>query len=92
MTQVADTSLDAYRSRVLPCLAQSQAVVYELLCQASRNKMDMTNMEVASALHWSINRICPRVFELREMGVVMKSCVRKCGVTGNKALAWKVAK
>jgi hypothetical protein len=54
--------------------------------------MDMTNMEVASALHWSINRICPRVFELREMGVVMKSCVRKCGVTGNKALAWKVAK
>ena len=83
------TSLEAYRSRVLPCLAQSQAVVYELLCQASRNKMDMTNMEVASALHWSINRITPRVLELRELGLVVLSQRRRCGCTGNRAKSWK---
>jgi len=87
--QVADTSLLAYRTRVLPCLAQSQAVVYELLSQASRNNCDMTNMEVASALHWSINRITPRVLELRELGLVVLSQRRRCGCTGNWAMSWK---
>lgn len=90
MSQVADTSLEAYRTRVLPYLADSQRVVYELLAQASGNGFDMTNMEVAAALHWSINRVTPRVFELREMGVVMLSQRRRCGVTGNMAFSWKV--
>lgn len=90
MTQVADTSLDAYRTRVLPFLPQSQAVVYELLDTATLNGYDMTNMEVASALHMSINRITPRVFELRKLGVVVLSRRRRCGCTGNWAYAWKV--
>lgn len=34
--------------------------------------------------------ICPRVFELREAGLVVRSGKRRCGVTGNIAYAWKV--
>ena len=52
--------------------------------------MDMTNMEVASALHWSINRVTPRVFELRDAGLVVSNGKRRCGVTGNTSYAWKV--
>jgi len=89
-SQVADTSIEAYRTRVLPCLAQSQAVVYELLCQASWNKMDMTNNEIASALHWSICRVTGRVKELRDAGLVVASQKRRCGVTQNRVYAWKV--
>jgi hypothetical protein len=90
MSQVADTNLEAYHTRVLPCLADSQRVVYELLDTATLNGYDMTNMEVASALHMSINRITPRVLELRELGLVVLSQRRRCGVTGNWAMSWKV--
>lgn len=90
MTDMQSTSLEAYRTRVLPCLAKSQATVFQILDDASRSNFDMTNMELASALHWSINRVTPRVFELRGMGLVVKSQKRKCGVTGNMAYAWRV--
>ena len=84
------TSLEAYRSRVLPCLAQSQATVLQILDDASRNNFDMTNNEIASALHWSICCVTGRVKELRDAGLVVKSQKRRCGVTGNTVLSWKV--
>jgi predicted transcriptional regulator len=87
---VQSTSIEAYRSRVLPCLAQSQATVYQILKDASRNGFDMTNNEIASALHWSICRVTGRVKELRDAGVVVKSQKRRCGVTQNRVYAWKV--
>lgn len=84
------TSLDAYRSRVLPYLAESQRTVYELLCQASGDGFDMTNNEIASALHWSICRVTGRVKELRDAGLVVRVQRRRCGVTGNMVYSWKV--
>jgi len=49
-----------------------------------------TNMEIAKHLNWSINRVTPRVKELREMGLVEQAEIRKCGVTNNSARAWKL--
>ena len=52
---------------------------------------EATNMEIAKHLGWSINRVTPRVLELREMGVVEQSCIRQCDVTKNNARAWKIS-
>ena len=49
-----------------------------------------TNAEIARFLGWSINRVTPRVKELRDLFLVKKDCVRCCGVTGFSAVAWRV--
>jgi len=52
---------------------------------------EATNMEIAKHLGWSINRVTPRVLELREMDVVEQSCIRECEVTKHNARAWKLS-
>jgi predicted transcriptional regulator len=88
--QVADTSLEAYRTRVLPCLAESQATVYKAILDATQNGYDVTDKEVSRILHWEINCVVPRRVELAEMGLIVRVQRRRCGVTGNNAYAWKV--
>jgi hypothetical protein len=41
--------------------------------------------------HRPINRVTPRVFELREIGLVEEVGKRKCHDTGGTAIAWKAA-
>lgn len=89
---VQQTSLLAYRERVLPHLGESQRAVLEVVVDATGKGFDMTNMEIAQVLRWSINRVTPRVLELRERGLVVEHGRRACGVTGNLALAWRVKK
>lgn len=88
MSGVQETSLEAYHEIQLR-LGEKQAEVYKVLKAATRYGFDMTNMELALLLKWSINRVTPRVFELRRFGVVVMSQVRDCGVTGNRAMSWK---
>ena len=85
---VQQTSLEAYRI-IQDGLGDKQRRVYNLLRKASTVNMDMTNMEIATALHWSINRVTPRVKELRVYGLVVHSQTRICTVTGYRAMAWK---
>jgi len=87
--QVQSTSLEAYFTKVLPNIGRAQAEVYAILEDATQKGFNMTNMELAVVLKWSINRVTPRVLELRELGLVVKVCKRKCGVTENNAFAWK---
>jgi len=82
-----ETSLRAYYDKVLPHLGERQAQVYEVF---NREGMDLTNMEAATRLHWSINRVTPRVLELRRLGFLVLNQRRKCRITGNVAMAWKV--
>ena len=82
-----ETSLDAYRDKVLPRLSKKQGVVFAFLKQWFGN--NYTNMEIAQALGWSINRVTPRVLELRRMGEVVLATRRKCNVTGNRAMSWR---
>ncbi|RLC88031.1 MAG: hypothetical protein DRJ03_03975 [Chloroflexi bacterium] len=86
---IQETSLEAYLE-VKPRLGEKQKEVYRLLKNATRVGFDMTNMEIAQALKWSINRVTPRVYELRQSGLVVLSQKRKCGVTGRRAMAWRV--
>lgn len=87
MSQVVDTSLDAYFARVLPRLADSQAEVFQVLSNATS---DMTNNEIAKALGWSICRVTGRMKELRDMGLVVSNGKRRCGVTQNRVYSWKL--
>lgn len=67
-------------------MAEKQHEVYKVF---ARSFQPLTNMEAAALLGWSINRVTPRVLELREAGVLTFAEQRKCRVTGNTAMAWK---
>ena len=92
MNGVQETSLLAYRE-IKPKRGKKQLEVYNVLLEASQRGFDMTNLELARLLGWEINRVTPRVHELRhDWGDVVLSQKRKCGVTGRLAFAWKVKK
>jgi hypothetical protein len=50
---------------------------------------DATNSEISASLKWSINRVTPRVHELREKNLVEQVSERACKITGRKVIAWR---
>lgn len=82
---VRDTSLMAWMD-LQPVLGEKQMCVYGML----KSLGSATNMEVAYLLGWSINRVTPRVLELRVEGLVVACGVRECKVTGRMAHVWRV--
>jgi hypothetical protein len=86
MTRVQDTSREAYVNTVLPTISDRQRFAYYELSKVS----DYTNSELAARLGWAINRLVPRIHELRELGLVVESKRRECRVTGFQAIAWKI--
>jgi hypothetical protein len=59
--------------------------------QLENVEMDWSNTELAVHLGWSINRITPRVKELRDMDIVIKSQRRKCRVNKDSTvIAWRL--
>jgi hypothetical protein len=87
-TNMQETSLEAYEN-IQEKLCDSQLAVLDIFYEDPMI-FDWTNNEVAQKLKWSINRVTPRVFELRQMGVLGLTTPRKCKVTGYRALAWRV--
>jgi len=85
MTYDYQTSLDAWLN-VQEKLGRRQREVLLAL----HHLKEATNMEIASFLGWSINRVTPRVLELREKDLVKQARIRKCKVTGNNARAWRL--
>ena len=95
MTNVQKTSLDAYFNEILNSLNERQKHILDVFF--SNPIMNFTNMELSIELEWSINRVTPRVYELRGKGknnpyqtkpVLVESQIRPCRVTGRKAKAW----
>ena len=84
---VQQTSLEAY-AQVLPQLPERRRQVLQVFI--GNPYRDFTNLEVARELGWDINRVTPRVLELREMGLLEFSCQRSCRITGNTAMAWRL--
>ena len=84
---IQETSLWAY-TQATQHLGKKQKEVLDAL----RFFPDATNAEIAAHLSWTINRVTPRMFELRseEFGtLVLESRRRRCKVTGGMAWAWK---
>lgn len=81
---IQDTSLWAY-SLATQNLGKKQKEVLDCL----RYFPDATNAELAARMNWPINRVTPRMGELRKQGLVLESCRRRCKVTGSMAWAWK---
>jgi Mn-dependent DtxR family transcriptional regulator len=88
MTQMLETSLDAYYKKVLP----KKGTRYAQIINEFKNhpKADLTNNELASLLHLSICSITGRVKELRDMGFLVASQKRQCEITKFTVYAWRL--
>ena len=51
---------------------------------------DWTSEEIAEKLEWGINRVVGRIFELRQLGLVIPGKKRECTITGMVVQAWRV--
>jgi len=89
MRKLRETSLDVYFDEVLPTLGARQKQVLNVFFENPGR--DFSNMELAEYLNWSINRVTPRTYELRGRRILTESRKRKCGVTGRRVWAWKIA-
>lgn len=85
---IQDTSLQGY-DEIKETLGDKQRKVLEYM---NDRYGDFTNSELSVGLGWTINRVTPRIFELRHTGKVELSQKRACKVTGRTAMAWKVIK
>ena len=79
------TSLEAY-NKILPTISDKQGEVLQVL----RHLKEVSNMEIAAALDWSINRVTPRIKELRDIGVVETAGLRNCKITGEIVNIWRM--
>lgn len=84
---VAQTSLEAYE-KLQTVINERQRQVMKVLNNCS---CALTNTELALVLGWPINRVTPRVLELRIKGLVVLSCRRPCNVTSSNAMCWITA-
>jgi len=80
----ADTSLWAY-NLATQNLGKKQKEVLDAL----RFFPDATNAEIAAHMGFSVNRITPRILELRQQGLVLDAGRRRCKITGGMSHAWK---
>jgi DNA-binding MarR family transcriptional regulator len=86
MTQMQDTSLEAYRT---VNLSKRESEVLDIFYENPGVK-DWSNAEIAMKLKWAINRVTGRVHDLREKGVLEYTRTRPCEVTGYDIMAWRV--
>ena len=84
ISSVRDTSLMAY-FEVEPELVGRQAHVFSVL----EERGPLSNSELAEVLGWGINRVTPRIFELRRLGRVVMETQRSCRVTGRMVYVWR---
>lgn len=67
-------------------LAEKQQAVLEKMYEQE----NWSYQELAKALDWSVNRVIPRVFELRQFGLVIAGERRLCRITGMIVQTWRV--
>src|ERR1017187_6260886 len=80
----ADTSLHAYALLTQHLTDRQKEVLDRLRCFP-----DVTNMELAVSMGWTVNRITGRVGELRKLGLVLDAGKRPCKITGGTSHCWK---
>ena len=83
--QVRQTSIEGY-SRIKKELGKRQQEVYD----GFLGNGTCTNLEVSRLLGIPINQITPRTNELVKLGLITEVEKRTCGVSGRKAISWRV--
>jgi len=81
------TSLMAY-SEIKMELGERQEEVYNLI----KSLGSVNNMIIARRLALPINSVTPRVYELRELGLVEKDCMRACPISKRITWFWRIRK
>lgn len=81
------TSLEAFYNEILPNLSNRHAQVLKCL----RTLGNASNMMIASHLGWSINRVTPRIIELRHFNppLVVSTGIYPCKITKRKVHYWR---
>lgn len=82
---IQQTSLEAYE-KVKNTIGDSQSAVYTALI----GLISANNTILARKLGWPINRVTPRVLELRRMGYIIPDFIRPCPITKRRSWFWKV--
>jgi hypothetical protein len=72
-------------------LGEKQMAVFRVIAEHG----PVSNEEIADILHWRINRVVGRTFELRHIGkegiaLVVPAGKRKCTITGELVQTWKM--
>jgi len=80
----SQASLEAFSFNPLISLKPSQKMVLDLLWSVGA----LSNRLIGVQLGWSINRVCPRVSELRELGLVRLSHVGVDELSGKRVSFW----
>ena len=92
---VQATSLLAYE-KVLQNVGERQLEVLKCLNTFSdvwgNDSDSASNMMLAEKLEWSINCVTPRIFELRQKGLVYEHHMGNCKITNRKAIYWAFRK
>lgn len=84
---VQQTSLEAYTKLISDRkLGINQKIVLEVFDQV--NGQYLSNMDLSVMLGWSINRVTPRVKELRELEYLMHCGFKTQLQTGKKVMLW----
>ena len=85
---VNQTSLEAYYNEIIPIRGLRQLEVLKAL----ETLVNASNMMIAAHLGWSINRVTPRINELRKANppLVIESGVYQCKITNRKVNYWKI--
>lgn len=82
---IQQTSLESY-FKVKKELGERQLQVLNCL----HDLKEATNLMIAETLSLPINTITPRVFELRQEGLVVESYRDVCPISKRKAIFWRV--
>lgn len=82
---IRETSILAYHE-ALKNLGDKQRKVWEIIA----DNPGICNLEISQKLMWPINCVCPRVKELREMGLVTEHGFSR--INGRKVIVWKTVK
>lgn len=81
---IQQTSILAYKDELLE-LGKHQKIILE----AVKRLRSATNTEIAHYLGWSINRVTPRVYELRKDNYLALKEKRKCKITKKLVMCWE---
>lgn len=84
---IQETSLEAFDS-IRPRLGQMQDICLSTIV----NNPGMSNHDISRYLNIEINKVTPRVKELRDFGLVEFSHFKKDRITHRRVMCWKVIK